>query len=167
MLQATGLHDSVAFSASPVYSHLDIPAIVRCRSSLVQELFEDNGYDMFMKELRTRAKRKLLSGLPKTLSGLKGLPLPETLAELLERLCEAHSEAGIVVAFYQALLEYDGKGQFDSPFQKKIESIIGNNVPAIEAVVAIVDCLNGLRNAPEQLGANRYDIPAFLRKHAD
>jgi len=166
-VQAAGTHDAVAFSASPDYSHLECPAVLRCRNSSLREMFEDNGYDRFIKALRSRANRKILSGLPKTLSGLKGLPLPEKLAELLDTLRNAQSEAGIVAAFYQALLEYEGKGQFDSGFQKKIEAIIGNSVPEIATVVAIVDCLNGLRNAPKALGADRYDIPAFLRKQAD
>lgn len=166
-LQSIGRHDSVAFSVAPDYSLLECPAVVRCINPAFRGSFEDNGYDRFMKALRTRANRKFFSGLPKTLSGLKGLPLPEKLDELLERLRKTHSETGIVAAFYQALLEYDGKGQFDNGFQKKIEAVIGNNVPDIETVVAIVDCLNGLRNALDPLGANRYDIPAFLRKQAD
>lgn len=95
------------------------------------------------------------------------LALPEKLDKLIERLRTTNSEAGIVATFYQGLLEFDGKGQFDNGLQKKIEAIIGNNVPDIETVIAIADCLNDLRNALEPLGANRYDIPASLRKQAD
>lgn len=168
LVQATGTHDAVAFGSSPDYSHLECPAVLRCRSSKLSSRLQDNGYDEFMKALRERAKRKILSGLPKSYSGLKDLPLPAKLAELLDLLLAKHSEAELVASFYQALLEHDGKGQIDEAFEKKIAGAIGNAVPEIELVVMIVGCLNGLwEDRATSSGVDRYDIPAFLRKQAD
>lgn len=167
MFRASGSHDAVAFSSSPDYSHLDVPCVVR-RTVSKANAFADNGYDGMMNALRARAKRKILSGLPKSYSGLKDLPLPEKLAELLELLFAKHSEAVVVASFYQALLEHDGKGQIDQGLEKKIAGAIGNAVPEIELVVMIVGCLNGLRGDRRlSFSVDRYDIPAFLRKQAD
>jgi Ca-activated chloride channel family protein len=165
--QATGTHDAVLFSASPDYSHLDVPCVMRSRPRGHRSI-ADNGYDKFINLLKSRASRKLFGSLPKDFSGLKGIPLPDKLGELLDLLLDSHTENEIVLAFYQALLEHDGKGQFDSKFKLKAEGIIGNSSPNVEIVEGIVKCLNELRNVQGFMsGVDRYDIPAFLRKQAD
>ncbi|MEN3374434.1 VIT and VWA domain-containing protein [Dechloromonas sp. ZS-1] len=167
-VQATGAYDAVAFSSSPDYSHHEWPTVLRCRNTSLATALADNGYDGMMNALRARAKRKIRSGLPKSYSGLKDLPLPAKLAELLELLLASHTEAELIASFYQALLEHDGKGQIDQGLEKKIAAAIGNAVPEIELVVMIVSCLNGLRGDRRlSSSVDRYDIPAFLRKQTD
>lgn len=144
----------------------DIPAVCRKRNVTFERLMTENGYNRFIKNIQGRSTRKLFSGLPKSISGLKGIPLPDALEELLEELQMSNAENEVVLAFYQALLEHEGRHQFDSRFVLKVKAIIGTSTPDRVMVSRWTECLERLYE-DRHLGSERYDIPAFLRNQAD
>ena len=134
------------------------------------------GYGKLIGKLQGRAKRSLLPGLPKTCSDLKKLTLPPALRNLIDRLLADHSDAEVLAAFYQALLDHDGNDQLDSGTAGEISRLIASTKPDHALVGLLLDCLNVLYQryrgsiAVEALansGIDRYDIPSFLRKQAD
>ena len=133
-------------------------------------------YGKLIGKLQGRAKRSLLPGLPKTCSDLKKLALPPALRTLIDQLLADHSDAEVLAAFYQALLDHDGNDQLDSGTAGEISRLIASTKPDHALVGLLRDCLNVLYRryrgsiAVEALansGVERYDIPSFLRKQAD
>lgn len=167
-------HGGVRFSRSGLggNSHFvdDIPAVCR-RSSKTAELLDkpDNGYRAFIRRVRAEAKMKIFGGLPTTRILLATLALPKPLETLLNELAAAnYSDDDIVRAFYQALIEHDGSVEFNEKSLRKIKAIVGES-PLIPGLVSLIlNVLNTLwRDRSDASLAARYDIPAFLRKHAD
>ena len=157
--------------SSVSFSHLDVPAVVRKGRSSMIMADSGNGYNSFIKELTDRSGKILFSGLPMTKKRLKGISLPAAIAELLDELvAQRVAEEEIVRAFYQAVLEHDGKSGLSSKFVQKAEAIIGQQPIDSELVSRFLKVLNELwaaRDAGWSSGLERYDIPAFLRKQAD
>lgn len=152
---------------SVAYSHIaDVPAVIRKRACSPST---DNGYKAFIKKVTTEAKKKIFGGLPTTWRLLLSLALPETLEKLLKELALAnYSDDDIVRAFYRAFIEHDGSVDVSEKHLRKMHAIVGEK-PLIEELVSrILKVLNTLYNEQQQgsLG-DRYDIPAFLRRHAD
>ncbi len=162
-----------ASAASADYSHLEVPSVVR-RSARVEVTALE--YGKFIEKLQKRARRSLLPGLPKTCSDLKKLALQPALRNLIDRLLADHSDAEVLAAFYQALLDHDGSDQLESGTIGEISRLIASTRPDHALVGLLLDCLNVLYRryrgsiAVEALansGVDRYDIPSFLRKQAD
>lgn len=166
-----GVDDGIRFSLasrSVAYSHIgDIPAVMRCAPR--PPAIADNGYKVFIKRVTTEAKKKIFGGLPTTRVELSRLALPEPLEALIKELGAAnYSDDDIVRAFYRAFIEHDGSVDINEKFIKKMHAIVGSKPLVQELVFRILKVLNTLFNERYQgLPADRYDIPAFLRKQAD
>lgn len=162
----SGIRFSIA-GRSVAYGHLvDVPAVMRKRACPPST---DNGYRAFIKKVTTEAKKKIFGGLPTTWRLLLSLSLPEPLEKLLKELALAnYSDDDIVRAFYRAFIEHDGSVDVAEKHLKKMHAIVGDK-PLIEELVSrILKVLNTLFNERYQGSYDdRYDIPAFLRKHAD
>ncbi len=161
----------VAYMRSIDYSQIsDIPAIVRKRNVTVDALrasvFETD-YAEFMAKLLNQAD-KWLGGLPKTRAALNDLNPPEALVTLLTTLAVDHDEDTLIAAFYQALIEHDGQARLTPRCREKMQAIAGAHAhPAdlVSQIRQVLDSLCATKASP--LPAERYDIPAFLRKNAD
>lgn len=153
---------------SASYSHLDVPAVMRRRVSSTSAV-TDNGYKAFINRVTTEAKKKIFGGLPTTWRLLFSLALPAPLEKLLKELAAAnYSDDDIVRAFYRAFIEHDGSVDVAEKHLKKMHAIVGSQPLMEELVSRILAVLNTLFNEQQQGSLdNRYDIPAFLRKHAD
>jgi len=168
----TSVDDGIRFSLasrSVANSHIgDIPAVVR-RCAPRSPAIADNGYKAFIKRVTTEAKKKIFGGLPTTCAELSTLALPEPLEALIKELGAAnYSDDDIVRAFYRAFIEHDGSVDINEKFLKKMHAIVGSKPLVQELVSRILKVLNTLCNERYQgLPADRYDIPAFLRKQAD
>lgn len=166
------LDKDICFSvaiASNAYNHIsDVPAVAR-RRVLPTPAIADNGYTAFIKRVTAEAKMKIFGDLPTTREALSTLALPAPLENLLNELAaENYSDDDIVRAFYRAFIEHDGSLNIKDKFLKKMDAIVGSTPIIPELVSRILKMLNTLCNERMQgLGADRYDIPAFLRKHAD
>lgn len=162
--------DGICFSVAMPNSPYDVPAVLRCRTSS-RSAITDNGYKAFIKSVTNEAKKKFLGGLPTTFLGLHKLALPKPLESLLKEFASAnYSEDDIVRAFYQALIEHDGSVDINEKFLNKMHAIVASQTLNHELVSRILETLNTLWNERFQglkLPADRYDIPAFLRKQAD
>ena len=160
-----------AYMRSIDYSQIfDIPAIVRKRNVTVDALrasvFETD-YAEFMAKLLNQAD-KWLGGLPKTRAALNDLNPPEALVTLLTTLAVDHDEDTLIAAFYQALIEHDGQARLTPRCREKMQAIAGAHAhPAdlVSQIRQVLDSLCATKASP--LPAERYDIPAFLRKNAD
>lgn len=163
-----GIRFSIARS-SPAYNHIgDVPAVMRRRVSPTTAI-ADNGYKAFIKRITTEAKKRIFGGLPTTRVELSRLALPEPLEILIKELGAAnYTDDDIVRAFYRAFIEHDGSVDINEKFLKKMHAIVGTLPLIPELVSRILKVLNTLYNERYQgLPADRYDIPAFLRKQAD
>jgi len=146
----------------------DMPAVVR-RPVPRSPAVPDNGYKAFIERVTTEAKKTIFGGLPTTLSELFTLALPESLESLLKDLATAnYSDDDIVRAFYRAFIEHDGSVDVSEKHLKKMQAIVGSKPLVEELVSRILKALNTLFNERCQgLPADRYNIPAFLRRQAD
>ena len=150
----------------------DVPAVFCRRSPCASDASQstDNGYIAFIKKINSEAKKTIFGRLPTTRVGLFiALALPAPLDRLLDELAAAkYSDDNIVRAFYQALIEHEGNVDLNAKALKKMRSIIGNASPDTELVSQILKVLNTLWEGRWQSsGADRYDIPRFLRNQAD
>lgn len=163
-----GIRFSIA-RPSVAYNHIgEVPAVVR-RSIPRSPAITDNGYKAFIKRITTEAKKRIFGGLPTSRIELNTLALPEPMETLLKELAAAnYSDDDIVRAFYRAFIEHDGSIDINEKFLKKMHAIVGSKPLVQELVSRILKVLNTLCNERSQgLPADRYDIPAFLRKQAD
>lgn len=163
-----GIQYSIARSRV-AYNHIgEVPAVMRRRASPTPAI-ADNGYKAFIKRVTTEAKKRIFGGLPTTRIELSSLALPEPMETLLNELAAAnYSDEDIVHAFYRAIIEHDGSVDINEKFLKKMHAIVGTQPLIPELVSRILKVLNTLFNERYQdLPADRYDIPAFLRKQAD
>lgn len=164
--------DSVSFCASPAvdYSHLDVPAVLRCRSSsrsTALSSLSSNGYNKFIEKLNQMCTRKLYSKIPTTFDQLLKLPVPETLAELMTTLtAEGISKDVLIHSFYSALMLHSGNSSLTEKLVSKLLNFLKDELTAPDVVERIRDELDELWEQ-KSTGVDRYDIPAFLRHAAD
>lgn len=91
------------------------------------------------------------------------MPL-EILTLLDELIVEGFSETDALLALYQALAEHPGNDILEEPFIKRVKAATvakPANLLLVERFRELLDTLRG------DDGSSRYDIPAFLRNHAD
>jgi Ca-activated chloride channel family protein len=167
-----GAYDAVAFHATPDYSHLDVPALLRSRSSssVLQALTQDTvPYIEFLRRLRQQVARKPTGNVPKTIAALSKLNPPDELVELLKILVsEGYSEKDVLVALYAVLALSTAFDELGEVFAKQVNSFSKNTQPAPLVIARLEVVLNDLwENATIALcvaSEGHYDIPAFLRK---
>ncbi len=139
------------------------PAVVRKRSVSIEPL--DSDYTAFIKKLNASAGRLRIRGLPGDRRGLTRLCPPKEVLELLDAMeGEGHGETDIIRAFYHALLEHDGRDRLTDRCRLKLASFIGGHELDAALVQRWLEVLDQLFMP---WVVDRYDIPAFLRKHAD
>jgi hypothetical protein len=172
VLQATCSSDAVAFCASPDYSHLDVPAVLRSRSSsavlqaLTQEVIP---YIQFLRRLKQQAARKLTGKVPKTIVELSKLNPPDELVELLKALVsEGYSERDTLVALYACFASNGAIYELGEIFTKRAAAFSKNTAPNPLVLSRLEIVINELweETVTAQCVASegRYDIPAFLRR---
>lgn len=134
--------------------------------ALRASIFETD-YAELMAKLLNQAD-KWLGGLPKTRAALGDLNPPEALVNLLSTLAADHDEDTLIAAFYQALIEHDVKVRIPPRCRNKMQAIAGAHAHPADLVSQIRQVLNTLcATSASPLPAERYEIPAFLRKSAD
>jgi Ca-activated chloride channel family protein len=172
VLQATCSSDAVAFCASPDYSHLDVPAVLRSRSSsavlqaLTQEVIP---YIQFLRRLKQQAARKLTGNVPKTIVELSKLNPPDELVELLKALIsEGYSERDVLAALYVGFALNGAIDELGEIFIKRATAFSKNALPNSVVFARIEVVLNDLWEesvtARCVTSEGRNDIPAFLRR---
>ncbi|MFZ4539030.1 VIT and vWA domain-containing protein [Propionivibrio sp.] len=157
------------------YSQCDVPAVVRKSRNVsmesLQASYAPHPYMQFLRKLSTQTNRKLFGSLPNSKKAITRMGLPKELGTLFDELVhEGHGEKEVLLALYQALTEHDGMELLGEAFVEKAKAAIGNHTPQRPLVARFGELLNELWAANGQFppaAVDRYDIPAFLRKHAD
>lgn len=149
----------------------DVPAVMRKRNVTPGTASTIPAYDQFIRRLNALAEGKRSGGLPASVRGILGIPLPDELECLLHELeQESVPEEAIVLAFYQALLDHSGADELCETFLEAAETFIAQRTASADVAARWVEALERLFDARlngEVDGAGRYDIPAFLRRSAD
>lgn len=130
-----------------------------------------NPYLDFLKILSQRSTRKLMGRLPRTKADLLKLDPPAGIVQLLDALlAEGHSEADIINAFLQALVEHNGATLLSDDFIAKVNAASSNQSVDRERVADFRLLLNDLwteHGSMTSMPDGRYDTPAFHRKASD
>jgi Ca-activated chloride channel homolog len=144
----------------------EFPSVVRSRN-MVEDIvagLSNTGYNRFIEKLNQMSGRRLYSKIPTTLEQLLKLPVPETLAKLLAKLAtEGVAKEELIQSFYVALMGHSGKSSLSQKLLAKVTAFLKNELADDEVVERIRETLDLLWDAKSS-GADRYDIPAFLRR---
>ena len=172
MANATGSHDSVAFSVRPAdYSSFDVPSVIRRsvsakRSDTLQSIMHHNGNPDFIVKLTAQCKGRE-GKLPSTLDALRQLPLPESLQTFVDEAVQRGiDDDEVILAFFAALLRHDGKAKMSHLLTRKLVLAVGNRVADESLCQGFISRLHDLKQSGER-GGDRFDIPAFLRRMID
>lgn len=151
------------------FSFEDVPAVCRKPSVTVEALanLSSNGYNKFIEKLTRTANGRLFRKMPTSLEQFLKLPIPDALKNLIDELtAEGISTTVIIHSMYAALLRHLGSSDLSENLLSKVAVLLDGEFLDDDVVDRICGVLDKLWNERSS-GADRYDIPAFLRRSAN